>query len=81
MRLASLPVGDFIFYFLNRQLALTSFFFTSRTECLTLSCCISLKKKGSSGIKLYYKLISYTHTHIPGVEIKKNITDHKKIKS
>ncbi len=34
--------------------------------------------KKSSGIKLYYKLISYTH--IPGVEIKKNITDHKKIK-
>ncbi len=50
------------FFFLNRQLPLTSFF-TSRTECLTLSCCISLNKKGSSGIKLYYKLISYTHTH------------------
>ncbi len=33
-------------------------------ECLTLSCCISLKKKGSSGIKLYYKLISYTHTYL-----------------
>ncbi len=24
---------------------------------------LALKKKGSSGIKLYYKLISYTHTH------------------
>ncbi len=32
------------------------------------------KKKGSSGIKLYYKWISYTHTHthIPGVKKKKN---------
>ncbi len=55
-------------------------------ECLTLSCCISFKKKGSSGIKLYYKLISYTH--IPGVKKKKKRTkkkiihtDHKKIKS
>ncbi len=49
------------------------------------------KKKGSSGIKLYYKLIGYTHTHthththIPGLkkkknQKKKNHTDHKKIK-
>ncbi len=39
-------------------------------------------KKGSSGIKLYYKLISYTHTHthIPGVEIKKISLIIKKIK-
>ncbi len=36
-----LCLSRFFFSFLNRQLALTSFFFTSCTECLTLSCCIS----------------------------------------
>ncbi len=46
-----LCLSEIFFSFLNRQLALTSFFFTSRTECLTLY------------YKLYYKLISYTHTH------------------
>ncbi len=72
-----LCLSEICFSFLNHQLALTSFFLLH-----TLSVCHFLsvfhKKKGSSGLKLYYKLISYTHTHIPGVEIKKNITDHKK---
>ncbi len=36
-----LCLSEIFFFFLNRQLALTSFFFTSSTECLTLSCCIS----------------------------------------
>ncbi len=75
-----LCLSEIFFSFLNRQLALNSFFFT-------LSCCI--KKKGSSGIKLYYKLISYTHTHThthtwckkkKKKEPKKTIhTDNKKI--
>ncbi len=38
------------------------------------------QKKGSSGIKLYYILISYTHTHthIPGVKKKKKKEPKKK---
>ncbi len=65
-----LCLSEIFFFFFKPSADSNQFFFTSRTECLTLSCCISLKK-GSSGITLYYKLISYTHTHIPGVEINK----------
>ncbi len=55
---------EIFFFFFKPSAGSNQFFFTSRTECLTLSCCISKnKQKGSSGIKLYYKLISYTHTH------------------
>ncbi len=57
-----LCLSEIFFFFFKPSAGSNQFFFTSRTECLTLYCCISLKK-GSSGIKLYYKLISYTHTH------------------
>ncbi len=52
---------EIFFSFLNRQLALTSFFYF--THWVSDTFLLYFIKKGSSGIKLYYKLISYTHTH------------------
>ncbi len=68
-----------IFFFFFKPSAGSNQFFFYFTHWVSDTFLLYFIKKGSSGIKLYYKLISYTHTHIPGVEIKKNITDHKKI--
>ncbi len=73
MRLASLPVGDFVFFFKPSAGSNQFFLLVSDTFLLYF-----IKKiKGSCGIKLYYKLISYTH--IPGVEIKNFKKNQKKI--
>ncbi len=40
-----LCLSEIFFFFIKPSAGSNQFFFTSRTECLTLSCCISLKKR------------------------------------
>ncbi len=69
-----------IFFFFFKPSAGSNQFFLLHALSVWHFLAVFHKKKGSSGIKLYYKLISYTHTHIPGVKKKKITLIIKKLK-
>ncbi len=52
-----------IFFFFFKPSAGSNQFFLLHALSVWHFLAVFHKKKGSSGIKLYYKLISYTHTH------------------
>ncbi len=65
-----LCLSEIFFFFFKSSAGSNQFFFYFKHWVSDTFLLYFIKKnKGSCGIKLYYKLISYTH--IPGVEIKK----------